>query len=978
MAVYLSPGVYPREIDVSFLVTGYGALRPAIIGTAQKGPLNEPRYITNAQQYVDTFGEPFAESYLGYAVLAYLEEGNQCYVQRVGVEWEEGMPEELEDIAIDTSGAKRYGWGRIPIYSGIDLGRIALRVPTEDDPIEFHNAAINDISYNDINPSPTPTDAVLDFTGAGLSDDYSGVIDDSFVVLITDDPTPTGGSALDGASYEITRNSDGEVIAEGVISESTTPGESDPIQVGTGVDDTGLIFKIVVNSGKLAQNDSFSFSAQPNNRNFAFWVDREMDSGGPVITEYEMPANAWYDGVTAGHTVDDFVDDFNALNPGSGQLSLTEEYKLVNLDGTPTVVTDDPGQSIQLMPAASGLGEAWALEVGKSLYSWDIPRARLIGTDVGPFNINSANNRVKINAIGQDNTTTVEFSVGVGNNVPVSTIAQHCHAGGLQSGVRYWRSYALQITDSDYVLVIEADPNNQLLTLEMLANFSNLKTLKFAETVEINPPYKDSYDGFNDPRRILPEQGNLDPAVPKSCEDDPLSVQCSIDSEYFEHIVGYFVASSPGTWIDDYRLSLEIFTDGVGDSAGRYVLVITDSANLTVERVEDISFDKTSDRYVANLLNPGSSLGGVNGNSYVHWEERPSALDNDPTSSSYEVRLPAIMNAVQFGGAANGIPEDPAYSSELDRVVIGNPATATGIFAFENPEVYDINLMATPGFSSGAVIGQSIQMCMSRGDVLYLVDPPYGLRPQQVVDWHNGMLLSDLRQAINSSYATLYWSWLQIFDQFTGDYIWIPPSGHALSVFARTSRVAEQWFAPAGLRRGRLITPIDVEYSPTLPERDLLYGSGNAVNPIVNFPQDGITIWGQRTLQRMASALDRVNVRMLLSYIKKNLTRALRPFVFEQNDEITWEQMRTTASSFLADIKARRGLEDFRVICDETTNTPERRDRNEAWISLFIKPTKVIEFIVLNIVVMRSTQSFSAEEILSAGGVVTEQAQGNV
>ena len=971
MAVYLSPGVYTREIDISFLATGFGALRPAIIGTAKKGPLNKPIYIANAQQFIDTFGAPFAESYLGYCVLSYFEEGNQCYVQRVGVQWEEGMPPELEKISIDMTGAKRFGWGRIPLFSGIDHGRIILRVPTEDNPISFHNSAILDVKYNDIDPT-VPTQATLDFTGSGLNNQYTGVIDDTFTVLITDGPSPTSGSALDGAMYEIIRGSDGEIIASGMIAESSTPGESEPIQVGSGLDDTGLIFKIVVTSGKLGQNDTFIFQVQPDNRSFSFWVDRETNAGLPVINEYRMPVK-WYDGVTPGHTVDDFVNDFNSINMGSGTLANTENYKLANINGVPTVVTDSRGQSIQLMPSpTSGRGEAWAIELGKSLYSWDIPRAKLIGTDVGPFTITSANNRVKMNVIDNNSIETVEFSISVGINLPVSTIAQQVHNGGVKSGKRYWRAYPLQITDTNYVLAIEADPNNELATLQLMANWSNMKTMKFAETVEINYPYKDSYDGFNDFRTVLPPQGHLDPTVPLSCETDPLSVQCQIDSDYYEHIVGFLVASSPGTWIDDYTFTLEPFVSGANAVAGRYTLVIKDKGGLTVEQIQDISFDKRDTRYIGNILNPGSSIGGVNGNSYVHWEERPATLWNNPDDpDNYVVRQPSTFNNVSMVGGANGIPDDPAFSTELDRVVIGNPALSTGIFAFENPETYDINLLATPGFTSGAVIGQSIQMCQSRGDVLYVVDPPYGLRPQQVVDWHNGMLLSDLGQAINSSYAALYWSWLKVFDQFSGDNIWIPPSGHVLSVFARTSRVAEQWFAPAGLRRGRLLTPIDVEYSPTLPERDLLYGSGNAVNPIVNFPQDGITIWGQRTLQRMASALDRVNVRMLLSYIKKNLTRALRPFVFEQNDSITWEQARLLTETFLADVKARRGLEDFRVVCDETTNTPERRDRNEMWISVFIKPTKVVEFIVLNIVVMRSTQSFAAEEVLTAGGVVT-------
>jgi phage tail sheath protein FI len=192
-----------------------------------------------------------------------------------------------------------------------------------------------------------------------------------------------------------------------------------------------------------------------------------------------------------------------------------------------------------------------------------------------------------------------------------------------------------------------------------------------------------------------------------------------------------------------------------------------------------------------------------------------------------------------------------------------------------------------------------------------------------------------------------------------------------MSVFSRTARDTEQWFAPAGQRRGRLLAAIDVEYSPTQGERDLLYGSGNAVNPIVNFPQDGITIWGQRTLQRSQTALDRVNVRMLLIFIKKNLVQILRNFVFEPNDNVLWRQVASVIEPFLADIQSRRGLTAYRVIINESNNTPERIDRNELWVSVFIKPTRTVEFIALNLVTLRTGASFSAEEVLASGGVVT-------
>jgi phage tail sheath protein FI len=168
-----------------------------------------------------------------------------------------------------------------------------------------------------------------------------------------------------------------------------------------------------------------------------------------------------------------------------------------------------------------------------------------------------------------------------------------------------------------------------------------------------------------------------------------------------------------------------------------------------------------------------------------------------------------------------------------------------------------------------------------------------------------------------------------------------------------------------------LLTPLDTEVDLTQGERDLMYGFGNAVNPIVNFPQDGITVWGQRTLQRKQSALDRVNVRMLLIYIKKNATVFLRNFVFEPNDKITRAQVVNVSTSFLADIAARRGLQAYNVVCDERNNTAERIDRNELHVAYFLKPTRAAEFIVLSLVVLRTDASFSAAEILAAGGVVS-------
>ena len=947
MPVFLSPGVYAREIDLSLVPAAVGALTPAFIGTAKKGPLQEPTFISNAQQFIDTFGEPFPESFLGYAVIAYFELGNRAWVMRVGVECEQGQPTALADICIDRSGSREHGWGRVAVFTGIAYGQICSRVISAEAPLNFHEALVHDIDYNDVEVSPTdgPANATLSFPSLHS---YLGSIDDSFVMLILSDPT-TVGSTFDGAAYQVIRNSDGLTII-GTLVESIVPGTSTLIDIGD-----GLVFQVVVvGTSPIGTNDTFIFQAQPDNRKFSFNVDHQDPM---TVTEYTTPVSSY-------NNATDYADAVNTgLGGGADYRAIAQD------DGTVCFRTDVAGNSLQLVST-----EAFALEVGQVLYAYDIPRSYLQSTDSGPYDITSSNNRISMNIIGSTSTTLIEFTLSVGMSVTPSSLAAQLHNAGVQTGTRYWRAFSMLVPGGYEEVFIETIVDNQFSQLQMLADTAHLKTLRFSEALEILYPYTRPYEVFTDSRVYLPESGSS-PAQPLSCDLNPLSDECAADTAYFQNIVGWIVAKSAGTWIDGYQISLQIYRQGTsgGDVAGRYQIIITDLNGNSIESVDNVSFDTQDTRYIANIINPGSPIGGANGDLYIEWIPRPSFLNNDPDNDpvNYEVRLPGSFYRRSWTGAANGIPTDPAYSTELDRVIIGSPAEETGIFAFQNPEVYDITLLIIPGASSGAVIGQGLQMCEARGDVLMIIDPPFGLRAQQVVDWHNGMLYSDLAQAINSSYGALYFPWLQIFDQFSGQTIYIPPSGHVSAVYARTANVAEQWFAPAGLTRGRILTALDTEVDLTQGERDLLYGYGNAVNPIVNFPQDGITVWGQRTLQRASTALDRVNVRMLLIFIKKNALQFLRQFVFEPNDATTRAQVVNVSNPFLAEIQARRGLTGFEVVCDERNNTAERIDRNELHVAYFLKPTRAAEFIQLNLVVLRTEASFTSAEVLAAAGLVT-------
>jgi hypothetical protein len=931
MPVFLSPGVFPREIDLSVLPANSSGLIPAFIGAAKKGPINDPLLVTNPEQFVDVFGEPMPEANLGYAVLAFLEEGNAAFVLRVGVECDEGQAAELAEVCIDLTGNRIEGWGRVAVYQGIDFGRLNLRIPTTELPLTFHADAVFDIDYNDLDVSATdgPTVATLSFVGSDLSDVYTGSTDEGFILLITSDPT---SGVLDGAGFDLFRTSDGVTIASGALVDAGG-GISAPVAVGTGDDDTGLIFRVeVTGSSPIESDDTFTFSAQPDNLTLS------------VEVEGVASAPATFTFTPATYTdPDTFVTDFNAL------VGAAVEF-IAGHDGTNLFIrTRGAGDRIQLTGT-----EAFALEIGLQKWALDIPRSWLVSADTGPYNINSNNNRVFIDMIEEDVVTNLTATVSPSTMATPVSVASSLHLGGVSLGDRFYESLAIRVTDDDRRVYVIGSEDHQFGQLKMLADFSHIKTLRFAEELNFQVLTR-AARGFFDPRIELPEPGIITPSSPLSCEVDPASAQCALDVAYYANIVGFLVAPSPGTWLDDYTLTLENFNS----QPGRYVIRVFDPAGLEVPdaRADNVSFDPADARYVGNVVNPGSTLGGVNGNIYINWEERPVFLENDPNDlSNFAVRQPGDINRREFFGMANGIPLDALFSSKLDEAVIGNAARSTGIFAFQNPEVFDITLLITPGFSSGAVIAQALAMCESRGDCMYIVDPPFGLRPQQVVDWHNGMLFSDLQVSLNSSYGALYWSWVEVFDQFNGGTVFIPPSGHVSAVFARTAREAELWFAPAGLNRGQLKTVLSLEFNPTQGERDLLYGFNNAVNPLINFPQDGVHIFGQRTLQRKDSALDRVNVRMLLIALKKALIPLLRNFIFEPNDTILWRQVRNAIRPFMEDIKARRGITAFDLIVDERNNTPIRRDRNELWVSVLIKPTRAVEFIVLNLVILRTDQ----------------------
>jgi hypothetical protein len=288
------------------------------------------------------------------------------------------------------------------------------------------------------------------------------------------------------------------------------------------------------------------------------------------------------------------------------------------------------------------------------------------------------------------------------------------------------------------------------------------------------------------------------------------------------------------------------------------------------------------------------------------------------------------------------------------RFSTGTKAYFKAFAALSNQDEFDINLLVTPGLTLDlhrAVINRGVDLCESREDAFYILD---------CVSAHDqpGRVDDAISEAstIDSNYAATYYPWIKIIDPATNKLQPFPPSSLMASVYAANDKVSAEWFAPAGLNRGGLEQAVSVMDRLNFAERDDLYEG--KVNPIAAFPGQGIVAFGQKTLQRRASALDRINVRRLLITVKKFIASSARYLIFEQNVTATRQRFLSIVNPYLENVQQRHGLYAFRVIMDESNNTPDLIDRNILYGQIFLQPARAVEFIVLDFTLQSTGASF--------------------
>ena len=334
----------------------------------------------------------------------------------------------------------------------------------------------------------------------------------------------------------------------------------------------------------------------------------------------------------------------------------------------------------------------------------------------------------------------------------------------------------------------------------------------------------------------------------------------------------------------------------------------------------------------------------------------PNYLDNSGVAKAQYTSSIPVPASGTFSGATGTIKGGANFYNAINSTntqgLVGANYTNM-INLLSNKDDYRFNVLLTPGLYDADYSSQCttiISNTQNRGDNIYVMDlVPYGSQISTV---------SSQAQSRNTSYAASYWPWLQVKDPDSGQQVWVPASTLIGGVYAFNDSVSAPWFAPAGINRGGLGQVIRAERKLAQSDRDTLYS--NKVNPIATFPGTGVVVYGQKTLQQKASALDRVNVRRLLIQLKSYISQIANNLVFEQNTAVTRNTFLAQVNPYLESVQQRQGLYAFKVVMDTTNNTPDVIDRNQLVGQIYLQPTKTAEFIYIDFNITPTGATFPA------------------
>lgn len=942
--VFVSPGVYTSEKDISFITRQVGVTSLGLVGETTIGPAFQPIFITNYGEFQSFFGglnatkvkDTGAPQYeLPYIAKSYLSQANQLFVTRV----------------LGFSGYEAgLAWG-IALDASMDPSTEGVSVPATTATTLFNFTATT--GTNGYVTALTSSDPIIQnlWDKGLLMSTAVGSIGTQNVGYTTNISTimyKTNADVFEGESFSLRLNAKGTYL--GLIT-GTTSGVTITYSGNPYADVDNQVVALLRSRGTINsanQLPSFEVSASTDVKIDPAYTGSVENPLGDFTLSGNSTLQGLFDyGVSLDSTKMNYLPRVLGRGAQDGKTALFLEEFFPNMLGDAIALDKVRGLKQTLIDYSDDFKEyrqeyqpAETPYVVSELRGNKVLRLfRFITISDG----NAANEQVKISIVNIK-PDSKEFDVlvrGFYDTDARPTVLEsfsRCTMDPTSAnfiGRRIGTLDGLYVSKSNYILV---DLDEESDTSDAFpAGFTGYPIRDYQSNGNasvINPiiTFKTVYGEFENKRKYY-----LGLSDTQGIDADLFDYKGQPFNKSYDTWTGltegfHMDIDASGVTIDNVVLSL-----GTG---GTYSPIFKFETGNAAFRTDNGLIGTDYEKIFARKFT-FAPYGGFDG--WDIYRTRRSNLDNDIVNGSAGING-RTSGAFKYRTLSNG---DLGINSDYY-------AYLEAIKTFENPEAVNINVFATPGidtWDNTNLVEAAIEMVeQERADSLYITTTPdtgngAELSPQDAVDIMDGNF--------DSNYTCTYWPWIQINDTENNVLIYVPPTRDVVRNIALTDNIAFPWFAAAGIQRGD-VDAIKARKKLTLAERDNLYE--NRINPIATFTSDGIKIWGNKTLQVKESALNRINVRRLLLQARKLISAVSIRLLFEQNDSVVRNQFLGLVNPILDNIRTERGLTDFRVVL---SNSPEDIDRNQLTGQIFLKPTRALEFIQLEFVIMNTGASFS-------------------
>ena len=1006
----ISPGVFTRENDQSFLPQGIGQIGAAIVGPTVKGPAFVPTVVRSFAEYTRKFGGLSSDTFVPQTVREYLKNAGSVTVCRVlaggGYTYSQAN-NQFAVIAVDNStpsSSAAYGTSGSAVIVGVifpskatskpDLSSTTMTGPSSSLIVgkNYAGRANEDfsITLNGTNASSTQFSASINPSSKDryLFKQLGNSPNNSKNGVVTYSGTP-------GYTYNNWKTLQTNI-------QSSTVKESSTLTLFSGKMPTGSIGEMHANTAPSDVSGSMVITNGDGNSITLIFASSSvtthvstqtgslvhLDSGYAGGLQAYIDANAAYVATAGGHISGSDLAD---LITGSLQSVSNSGISVSSTDNVVTITNNEAGTApdIELKGFLNTGATTGSIATGTQ------------GVDVTGYSGINADRYIILVTQSAD----MVYS-GIGQTEGYGYASTPYITSGFSSGPgsesELFRVHTLmhgEKCNTDYkVSIANLKEPGDIDNVEQYSQFSVL--IRGYKDKDKSPSILEQYNNCtldpDSPRYISRMIGDRYPQYNDTLDKVELlgnfpNVSQYIRIEVNESVTGK--AYSPKLSPKGFKAVTDPINTSILDSS--YGTLVIPSASYTGIQSHSGSqyspnaylgwefTDKSFDNY--NWIKPLPNSAGTNVAGHFNVENYAGHASASLWSGSLSASIDTtgatgptanqLKFSVPFQGGDDGIRPDivRATGNESLTSFVTGYSTGANLYGFDlsgtdkagykgykkaldilsNQDEYDINMVAVPGVIHSLhplVTNYTIDMCENRGDTFFVMDGT-------TVDSSVNTAINDI-SGVDTNYAATYYPWVKVLDSAANKPIMVPPSVIVPGAIAASDRIAAEWFAPAGLNRGVLGNVLEAKIRLNQAERDRLYDE--KINPIATFPQTGVCIWGQKTLQERSTALDRINVRRLMIALKKFIASSSRYLVFEQNTDTTRSRFLNIVNPYLESVQQKQGLYAFRVVMNESNNTPDVIDRNQLVGAIYLQPTKTAEFIILDFNVLPTGATFPA------------------